>query len=181
MKYSTGGAQRSLPQGPLPRPGILHNPGVSVEPHRGPPLEVIPRPAGVPGGCEGNPRGVHGARELLRRVVSQQRAEERRVRGSRVEDKRNLEGVDRAEARRGPGELVHVGARARVGVGVRVGQAYRGDPHPPVRLDRRQQITGSRLRVPRPVGGQRLVRPAARRPPGTDSRRRGPARSGSRR
>ncbi len=47
-----------------------------------PAVEVIPWPARVPGAGEGNPCGVHAARELLRRVVSQQRPEERRVRAA---------------------------------------------------------------------------------------------------
>src|SRR5690242_15433931 len=81
-----------------------------VETHGGPVRGVVRGPAGISVGGEGNPGGVHGVGEWLRRFGAELRGERRIVES--VEDERDLDGVPGAEAAveggRLPGEFVEI-------------------------------------------------------------------------
>ena len=63
-----------FPKGPLCRTRVVDDRAFKVEPHRRPPLEVVPGPPGVSPSHERDPRGVHRVREVLRRGVAEELA-----------------------------------------------------------------------------------------------------------
>ena len=161
--------------------GSSHHVRRRVEPHRGPAVQVVSRPARVAGLGEGDPGAVHGAGE--RPAAGRRRAGDRTGARQGWRCRRRTAPPGRGP-RRAPGRPRRTRTctcRQRRRRGMGVGEANGGDPHPPVGLHRREQVAGAGVRVPRPVGGQRRAAGPARRRPGTGSRRRatGPVRISS--
>ena len=112
-----------------------------VEPHRGPAAEVVPRPARVAAGGEGDPGGVHRRRRVPAAGSVPSSGPNSGASGAQVvEDERDLE---RVAPRRGPARARRTrtcrcrrGRRRRM----RLGEADGREPHPPVGLHRREQV-----------------------------------------
>ena len=118
---------------------------------------------------------MHRARELLRWVIAEKGTEQGCLEVGDIKDERNLEGVDCTKPRGGPSEFVHVRAAGCASAGMGIRQANGGYAHPPVGLNRGEQVTGTCRRIPRrvrrqsgrgdqPISGQALITVPANRP-----------------